>query len=64
MTAQEGQHHLTMTGYHAGRILCGRARADLRATETTSHVPYTHTVEFLARPEICPECLRVWHDAD
>ena len=49
--------HLTETGFHAGRPLCGVARED--ATEKV-HAVYSPLNNPSFRAQVCPDCLRVW----
>lgn len=53
--------HLTHTGPNAGSPFCAIDRhVAAHAGHTFAHVPYSNAVAFLARPEICPACLREW----
>ena len=54
--------HLTLTGYYAGRTLCGIDREDARAKgHTFSHAAYTSD-ERVDSPACCPRCREVWRD--
>lgn len=57
--------HLTHTGPYAGLPFCGCNKAERRkAGDTFAHVPYTQPEVFLARPDICPACKKVWEEPD
>lgn len=49
--------HLTMTGYYAGRVLCG-ARKD-NPDDTFAHAMYWHDFN---HPDLCKECKDIWED--
>jgi hypothetical protein len=56
--------HLTLTGPDAGRPFCGCNKAARReAGDTFARVPYTNADAFLARPDICSDCLAEWNAA-
>lgn len=56
--------HLTMTGPYAGEPFCGLTRSQVvEARDTFAHVPYSNAAEFLARPDICPNCKAEWDAA-
>lgn len=54
--------HLTHTGYYAGTPFCDINKFE-NLQDDYAHVPIKNSEKFLARPEICPECLKIWNDA-
>tara|TARA_R110001583_G_scaffold7411_12_gene36762 strand:+ start:1468 stop:1653 length:186 start_codon:yes stop_codon:yes gene_type:complete len=49
--------HITLTGYYAGRTVCG-APKDIEGDDT-----YAHVGDWLDNPDlshVCPDCLEVW----
>lgn len=51
--------HLTLTGYDAGRVLCGAHKGEAAAHgDTFQHAVYAD----LTAPTLCPACLAVWND--
>ncbi len=54
--------HLTMTGYHAGVVICG-AKKHEHADDEYVHAMYAPQV-ILDSPDLCPVCKSYWDNAD
>lgn len=49
--------HLTLTGYHAGALLCGKPR---EYDGTYNHAVYAPLHNPIYRAKVCPDCLMVY----
>jgi hypothetical protein len=54
--------HLTMQGYYAGSLYCGKTKSELKEGDTFCHVPIKGIEKF--RDKICLECLKVYDDVE
>lgn len=57
--------HISMTGFYAGRLVCGLPRDQIAAGDTSAHWPYTIPADKLDqyRADTCPACLAEWDAA-
>jgi hypothetical protein len=53
--------HLTMTGRWAGETYCGAPRAP---DGNYCHANPAQLIDATQRASICPECLKIWDDAE
>lgn len=57
--------HLTLDGVYAGYPLCGCNKESERAAGNDfAHAVYAPKAWFTQEGKICPECLKLWNEAE
>lgn len=51
--------HLTLTGYEAGRVLCGAAKTEDNEYLHAMYAPQS----VIDSDKCCPKCRRLWNEA-
>lgn len=57
--------HLTLTGYYAGRVICGAARNESDQYLHAAYAPIEklRDEQIAGFSKLCPDCLKMWDES-